>query len=115
MSPDGAEGRTEELTQQVVHLGSLITELADHVKALEVKNAEIDAELLRARSIAASATDSPKSELRSVKKLYPDKFSKGESFKEWAEEFLRWIKVEDKELEEFLRQHQSQKRSCTFA
>ena len=51
MSPGSEQAQTEELTQQIVHLGNLVTELADHVKALEAKNVDIEAELLRARSL----------------------------------------------------------------
>ena len=38
MSLGGEAAQNEELTKQIVHLGNLVTELADHVKALEVKN-----------------------------------------------------------------------------
>ena len=118
MSPDGGTedgGRIDELTQQLTAQAGMITELADHVRALERKSALIEAELREQRETnRALLTDgvrkSDKSELRSVKKLYPDKWEPSkESFKEWASEFLKWIKAEDEELEEYLRLHQFDK------
>ena len=83
----------EELTQQVVRLGQQVVEAADHIRALEAKNVEIEAELARARELqklhltemASGKKDSGKSELRSVKKLYPEQFTpNNDNFKEWS-------------------------------
>ena len=39
--------------------------------------------------------------------MYPERWDpKKESFKEWTDEFLRWIRAEDGELEAYLRRHQ---------
>ena len=45
-----------------------------------------------------------KSKLRSTEKLYPNKFSpKDDTFRTWAEDFMRWIVVESDSLAEELR------------
>ena len=94
----------------------MITKLADHVRALEQKNliieenSRVQKEANKALLADNTARKSEKSELRFVKKLYPDKFDiKKDSFKEWADEFLKWAKAEDEELEEYLRSHQIDK------
>ena len=102
----------EELTQQVLALGQQIMESANLIRALEAKSVDIEAELLRAQGVQQEAMPKrdPKSELRSVKKLYPEKIVPSKDvFKEWSEEFLRWVKAEDEALAEYLCRHQSQK------
>ena len=114
MSP-GGEGLAEqiaELTQQLAAQGGMIGEMADHVRALETKNVTIEAELGQARdALRAALADASRSDKRpAVRKLYPEKWQPAkESFKDWAEEFLRWVRAEDEELEEYLRSHQSQR------
>ena len=62
------------------------------------------------RSEAAKGNGNPKSELRSVKKLYPEKFVPSkDNFKEWSGEFLTWVKAEDEALAEYLKRHQFSK------
>lgn len=108
-----ANARIAEMTQQIVSLGQMVRETADHVKALETKNVEIERDLKTAKDALVASAQAPrqdKSELRSTKKLYPEKlYIKNGDFKDWSEEFLRWIRAEDAELEEYMREKQHTK------
>ena len=67
-----------ELIDQLADQASMMTELADHVRELEKKNVIIEEDLRKQKEAnKAQLTEnvnkkSEKSELRSVKKLYPD-------------------------------------------
>ena len=68
-----ANARIAEMTQQIVTLGQMVRETADHVKILESKNVDIERELKSAKdALVSTAQQGPrtdKSELRSTKKL----------------------------------------------
>lgn len=98
MSPDGGEDRArlDELVQQVANEASMITELAEHVRALETDNIKVKEELAEQKSANRALLGDgdlrkqEKSEIRSVKKLYPEKFDvQKETLKELANEFLK--------------------------
>ena len=99
-SPSRTTPNLRELTQHLVALGEKVAELERQNKVLEqevltLKHAKKD----------GKGSGSERSELRSYKKFYPEKWTPGkeESFKSWADDFLRWVKAEDVGLAEKLK------------
>ena len=76
-----------ELTQHLVTRGEKVKELERQNKVLEKDVVQLKTQ----QGPGGHARKADKSELRSTKKLYPDRFvpGKDETFRSWAEEFLR--------------------------
>ena len=103
----GMEGVSlETMANHVVKLGEEISQLKNRNQRIETELMELKGKMDdddmgggRGRQM-----NREKSELRSVKRLYPSKWSgpDKEHFKSWAEDFEEWIRAEDNELADML-------------
>ena len=85
LSPPGARDEAvEELTQQMVAMGQAMADMSAAIERLQLKNSNLEASMSEAQAVAVAARTDParehiakaeKSELRSVKKLYPEKYN----------------------------------------
>ena len=79
--------------------------LGEKIKELERQNQVLETEVVQLKHKGGRSEKAEKSELRSTKKLYPEKFVPGkeETFRSWAVDFLIWVKAEDAGLADKLK------------
>ena len=92
----------DQAVAQIVQLGDAVAQLRQKVQNLESDNLELRRRLRegipQGQGQAGQARDSGKSELRSMKAAYPEKFQpKSDCFRSWADDFERWMKAESPE------------------
>ena len=96
----------EQAVGQLVQLGDALANVRKDVGSLQSENIELRQQLRDLRvQPGAPGSRHDKSELRSMKAMYPEKFDpKSDNFKSWCEDFERWIKSEDEDLADLFRQ-----------
>ena len=106
----------DQAIQQIVQLGEAITKLKKDVQDLQGENVDLRSRFRdQAAGQAGQGNRQEKSELRSLKAVYPDKFNlKEDVFKAWSEDFERWLKAEDENLSEALHKVIGQETNATI-
>ena len=96
--------------QQIIQLGDAVAQLRNRVGTLEGDHLELRRQLREGRSGTATRDFHGKSELRSLKAAYPDKFQpKADCFKSWTEDFERWMEAESAEATQLLKEAKGSK------
>ena len=95
-SPGFSQVSHDELVAQVIRLG-------DELQQVRLDNATLTAQVQQLQQApqgkGGGNGGGHKSELRNLKGLYPSKFNPAnDTFKTWAEDFVRWIKAESEDL-----------------
>ena len=85
----------DQAVAHIVELGDAIASIRQHFNNVVTDNLELRQQLRDARAGTANESTKGKSELRSMKASYPDKFKpKNDSFKIWADDFENWMSQE---------------------